>query len=277
MGNSTCAATVNQQFYFQGPPRFDVGLLPIPLQAWLLPDDQATWIVGKNALIDADVGAVFCASPRSDAAQSEAALLVAREVSGRFVSDEPPLLAASRLVSDDLVIMEQQSGAWTTTACSLCSPTFFSPSHAIGKSLTALHNPVPDGDFGLAQRIGRIFDHLRPDTILERHNWTVQWSDARHTPDGTPLLAQAEAADTAEAQDNLFLRVERQTIRKLPNTGAILFTIRIRLTQLASLLASKQHRYAFEQAWQLAPEAVRGYKKWAVFERHVAALLIAQQ
>jgi hypothetical protein len=205
--------------------------------------------------------------------QIEAAELVSNACGLRFDPGEPPLFAASRLVSDDLVLMEMREGAWTNTALCLCSPTFFSAHDAIGKSLFGLHRPVPGGDPGLGGRISRVFSLLRDELVLERHNWTVQWSDARYTPDGTPLRNAAAAAALLEAKDALHLRVERQTIRRLPQTGAVLFTIRIRLYKLADLLEERELATAFQQAWQEASPDVRAYKKWESLERHVAALL----
>jgi dimethylamine monooxygenase subunit A len=276
MGGARQNTAMTQPPFYDGPPRFDVGLKPITLAQWLLPDDQGDWLVGKNNLINTQGAAVFAALPNSEAAQFEAAHLIAEAIGGGFVRDEAPLLAASRLVSDDLVIMENVDGDWTNTACCLCNPTFFSAHFALGKSLALLHEPVPDGDFGLARRIGRVFTNLTPHHVLERHNWTVQWSDARYTPDGTLLREAAAKADAKEAQSQLFVRTERQTIRALPQTNGVLFTIRIRLTNLANLLANPHHRHAFIGAWQSAPEPVRAYKKWAVLERHVAALLASR-
>lgn len=265
---------MSPQPYFDGPPRFDVGLSPIALSDWLMPDDQAHWLGPKNDLINTQTDAVFVQQLVSRPAQEEAARLIGLECRQTLRANQPPLLAAARLVSDDLVIMENRDGQWTNTACCLCSPTFFSAPHAIGKTLTALHGPVPDGQFGLAKRIGRVFSNLGDDTILQRHNWTVQWGDARYTPDATSLRQHAETAQVSRGGDHLFLRVERQTIRRLPKTGAILFTIRIRLTALAEILVHHDHRGAFQQAWSDTPEAVRHYKQWAVLERHVAGALM---
>ncbi len=257
----------------QGPPRFDVGLAPIEPQAWLLPDDQALWVVPKNQLMDSESDAVFTSVTGSMPGQIEAAQLVATACGQIIDAGEPPLFAASRLVSDDLVLMEMRDGAWINTALCLCSPTFFSAHDAIGKSLFSLHRPVPGGDPDLGGRISRVFSLLRDELVLERYNWTVQWSDARYTPDGRPLREAAAAAALVEANDALHLRVERQTIRRLPRTGAVLFTIRIRLFKLADLLSDRALATAFEQAWTGARPEVRGYKKWASLERHVAALL----
>jgi len=257
----------------QGPPRFDVGLAPIEPQAWLMPDDQAHWVAAKNELMDTESDAVFASVTGSMPGQLEAAQLVATACGKSFDPGEPPLFAASRLVSDDLVLMEMREGAWTNTALCLCSPTFFSAHEAIGKSLFGLHRPVPGGDPGLGGRISRVFSLLRDELVLERFNWTVQWSDARYTPDATPLRAAATAAALDAARDALHVRVERQTIRRLPQTGAVLFTIRIRLYRLADLLADQALASAFQQAWHEANQDVRAYKKWESLERHVAALL----
>jgi hypothetical protein len=256
-----------------GAPRFDVGLAPIDLDDWLCPDDQAAWIGPKNALMDDDPDAVFASIGGSLPAQIEAGQLVAQALGQTLDRAEPPLFAASRLLSDDLVVMEMREGHWTATALCLCSPTFFSAGHAVGKSLFGLHSPVPGGDPGLGGRISRVFSRLRDDLVLERHNWTVQWGDGRYTPDGAPLRLAAAQADVAQAESMLFLRVERQTIRRLPQTGAILFTIRIRLTKLAEIVHHPLKGPLFAQAWQEAEASVRTYKKWAVLERHVQAIL----
>jgi hypothetical protein len=188
-------------------------------------------------------------------------------------SDEPPLIRAARQVSDDLVILQRSDNAWQVVACCLCNPTFFSAPFALGKNLADLHAPVPDQGYGLASRIDRVFTHLQTGQVLERHNWTVQWSNARFTPDGAPLRHLAQSATVTGRGEHLFVRVERQTITRLPLCGAIVFTIRICLTSLRDIMADDGARAAFTHAWQDAPEHVRLYKRWAVLEPHVAALL----
>lgn len=262
--------------YLAGPARFDVGLKPIDPARWLLPDDEAAWLPGKAALIERDPDAVFRQGPGSLEAQAELVEVLA-ERAGLHVppTGEPPLLAASRLVSDDLVLLAvPPDGAdWSVVALSLCSPTFFDAAHAIGGSLARLHGPVPGGDPGLAGRIGRVFSMLRPDQVLERLNWTVQWGPDRYAPSGAPLRAAAAAAPVEAAAALLHERVERQTIRKLPRTQAVLFTIRVRLTPLAVRLADPPVRAAFADAWYRSAGPVRAYKHWASLERHVAHLL----
>jgi hypothetical protein len=100
-----------------------------------------------------------------------------------------------------------------------------------------VHDPVPD--FGPGTRnaalIERMFDHLRPDTPVLRWNWSVYGDDALFHPTAADPTHRRFGA--AERPENIFMRVERQTLRRLPETGDILFTIRIHVDPLATLEA----------------------------------------
>jgi hypothetical protein len=261
----------------EGPPEFRVGLKPISASAWLAPDLERASLEDKNTLIDARRDEVFRALPGAEAAQEEVERLICEALCvSPSTEDAPALLRAARLVSDDLVVMMREGEAWNTRALCLCSPTFFSAEEAIGKSLEGLHGPVPDrlgpnNTQGMAFRIARMFEGLRDGVVLERFNWTVQASDARFTPDGAPLRALASEASEQDARTLLHLRVERQTIRLMPQTGAVLFTIRIALDPLEAVFAVEGAKEALAHAWRHAPDHVRAYKKWAAYERLAAA------
>jgi hypothetical protein len=131
----------------------------------------------------------------------------------------------------------------------------------------------PQNTQGLAFRIARMFEGLRDGVVLERFNWTIQASAARFTPDGAPLRALAAEAKAEDALSLLHLRVERQTIRLMPQTGAVLFTIRIALDPLEAVFAVEGAKAALAHAWRNAPDHVRAYKKWFAYERLVEAAL----
>lgn len=257
--------------FMDRPTAFTVGLKPLALSAWLVPDWEAAALPEKKGLLDHRRGEVYAALPLSGraAAEKEAAALVAEAACG------PPcacLAEAAHLVSDDLVLMESRDGMWTATAAALCSPTYFSVAEALGSSLAVLHGPVPAGS-GFADRIARVFSMIRNDEPLERFNWTVQPTEQRFTPSSAPLKAMAAGCPVDEALDLMHLRVERQTIRRLPTSGAVLFTIRVSLDPLRAVFAQTGAREAFARAWAEAPQALRSYKGWPVYERLVRAAL----
>jgi hypothetical protein len=254
--------------FLAGPPAFQVGLKPIAAEAWLEPDTEAHTLAQKRALLAAQGEAVFAVTPGAEAAAAETAALIGAE----------DFRAAAERISDDLCVMQNRAGGWVLGAAALCAPSFWSLQENIGRPLAHLHGPVPDrlgpeGTQGLAARIARIFDALAADTILERFNWTVQAGPERFTPSSAPLMARAAAAPEDAAASLLHLRVERQTIRRLPETGAVLFTIRVSIDPLVAAFETEGAREAFAEAWRGAPAHVRAYKKWEKLERLVAALL----
>lgn len=251
-----------------GAPRFTPALAPIDPAVWLVPDSEAH-VLGWKAGLLARRGLVVRQAGQTgragQAAPAEAALAVEGGLGAPLTGD---LTAASHLVSDDLVVMERLDGVWICSALSLTAPTFFAIDDVFGHDLRALHGPVPDGA-RLASRIARVFDHVREGQVLERFNWTLQAGPERFTPDAAPLRALAADADTANALDLLHLRVERQTISRLPQTGAVLFTIRVCLDPLAAL--EPADRPILAQAWRtLGPEG-RAYKGWTELEALVGA------
>lgn len=261
--------------FLAGPPEFVVGLKPIEPAAWLAPDTEHAWLPEKRRLMAERAVDVIALTPGSEPAQAETAALICQAVArpaGGF-------LEAAAAVSDDLCIMERRGDVWSLTAAVLCAPSQWSLAENIGGPLTHLHGPVPDrlgpGETqGLAVRIARVFDALPSEAILERFNWTIQAGPERFMPDGAPARAAAEAAPEEEALPLLHLRVERQTIRRLPQTGGVLFTIRVATDPLAGVFAVEGAREALTRAWRGAPNHVRAYKKWAAYERLMHAALV---
>jgi len=247
-----------------GVPVFEPGLNPIPLDRWLTPDTEADrWLRDKCLIMKMMRANVAAGTLNSEACEELLALMV--EATGRVPNQKMPsaLEEAASLVSDDLCILEaKRPGDWRLTAGVLCAPTYWTLPERIGLDLGGLHGPVPDGDPKLASRIGRVFTGLNPDVVLERFNWTVQTSEKRYTPDRPSTIAK-------RPQD-LHLRVERQTIRKLTRSGAVVFSIRICLDPLEPILEDAATREAFEDAWIGASGAVRGYKHWQELEPLVA-------
>lgn len=251
-----------------GPPRFQVALAPIDARAWLHPDSEAHTIPARLALLDAPE-TCYRRDPAHAAGESEAARLVLSAATGR-APDAASLIDAARAVSDDLVVLHRDGhGEWRVTSLVMTSPTFFSAGHAFARGLEALHGPVPDGN-RLAGRIARVFDNLRHELVLERFNWTLQAGPDRFTPDSAPLRQRARAADPGEAESLLHLRVERQTIRALPETGGVLFTIRVAIDPVAAIAAGD--RPALAEAWRAISPAGFDYKGWEATDPLAQAL-----
>ena len=246
--------------FLNGPPEATPGLKPIPESKWLVPDTESeAWLPGKRIVMATRPHETVLGDVDAPPARELLSLIGEAVGTSPHHSWENALEAAASLVSDDLCLLERDTdGAWVLTAAVVAAPTYWLPEEQIGLSLADLHDPVPGGNPQLAARINRIFDNLYTDKILERFNWTVQAEGTRHTPE-RPSAAGIDA-------EQLFLRVERQTIRKLPETGAICFTIRVCMDPLMPMLNDPDIREAFEDAWIGAMPDIRAYKGWNELE-----------
>ncbi|MDP3659244.1 heme-dependent oxidative N-demethylase subunit alpha family protein [Phenylobacterium sp.] len=254
---------------------FAIGLRPIPASAWLQGGEAAPWL-RKDPLFAGRRDLVWGEIEGSRDGQEEVATLVDAALGAQPPPGAlPPLYAAARRVADDLCLMEKTDGAWRLTALSLSAPTFFTAGEALGRSLAALHGPVPGfGDRFLA-RVQRVFDALRPNVVLERRNWTLVNSPELFAPDPAPMRARIADLAPADVERELRIRVERQTVRRLPRTGGAVFTIRVSLEPLAALLADPPRLAGFAKAWRSATPQFRQYKRLDLYDELVEEFLRA--
>lgn len=260
--------------FLNGPLSLAPGLRPIDPANWLVPDTEAHVLAEKRGVMRDHRGQVYGAREGSKAACAETAKAVL-SVAGRPAGEWPSALeAAASTVSDDIcVLMKDREGLWRLEAGSLCAPTFWRLEEKLGEPLSGVHQPVPGANPGMVGRIHRMFDALRPGQVLERFNWTVQPGAARFTPSQDAFKQAAASMDAAGALDGLWLRVERQTISKLAETGAVVFTIRVAIDPLRAALAGEGHGEAFAAAWDGIDPVLAEYKGWPHYQRLVRAAL----
>ena len=260
---------------------FTIGLKPLDLAQWIDCDGNLrAYLDEKDRLMTRVPREVLAALPGSEDAQDEALMLLADHLPEcypdiyqrmgpqidvvpafrRIRLDDPlmpRLLLASGLVQEDLVILQKHQDGWTVTAGTLAFPSSWRLSDKLGKPMHDVHGPVPDFNAGTrnAMMIERMFDNLRPDMPVMRWNWSLYGDDVLHHPEagnGGRRFGEGEIAE------HVFLRVERQTLRKLPQSGAILFTIRIYVDPLEALDSHAEGpaiaRALIEQVNELTPE-----------------------
>ncbi|MCX2725341.1 heme-dependent oxidative N-demethylase family protein [Roseibium salinum] len=233
---------------------FTVGLKPVGEEAWLEPDPfLGAHLAEKERLFQEKREDVFRAEADTDAAQEEVLRLIADHLrchhgtthrpadggfhipsAGRRVSldGRPALLTASRLVQEDLVVMRAGPDGYRLVAASLCFPSSWSLAEKFGRSMTGIHDNVPGfNGTRMGQTVARLFENLKAGQLVGRFNWSLYPDGELHHP--RPKRIREDLSESALAR--LFLRVERQTLRRLPGSGDILFTIKIHHDPLAAL------------------------------------------
>lgn len=249
---------------------FSIGLSPINQAHWL-EGGEADPAARKDPLYEEHRDLVWGETETSGPGQREVADLLGVTRGGEL----PPLYAAARKVADDLVLVEKTDGHWRVSALSLSAATFFTAREVLGKSLADIHGPVNGFNDRFLARLVRIFDGLRPGLILQRRNWSVVNSDQPFTPFSAPVRARIGEIAPGDVGRALFTRVERQTIRRLPDTGGVLFTIRVWLTPFQALTERPERLAAFARAWRSAAPGFAAYKGFHLYAELVEAFLRA--
>ncbi|MEM8662894.1 MAG: DUF3445 domain-containing protein [Pseudomonadota bacterium] len=214
---------------------FSIAMAPIDHADWLDIDDNRAAELALKRAIFGEEPAAFTEAEGTREAQAEAFGMLADYLGERGIvlpdaAAGPPLLAAALGVQDDLVLMRRGEDAWHLAAAALAFPSAWRLEEMFGLPMDDIHKDVPGWEGPMAARVKRIFDSLAPDALVGRLNWSVQAGEGlrqahskhyppRKSPPGAPL----------------FLRVERQTLRKLPVSGDLLFTIKVMLDPIEVL------------------------------------------
>lgn len=236
---------------------FAIGLKPLADDNFLIVDDELPrYLIEKRRLYEEVFDDVFMAEKNTLDGQTAVLNLVASclakhhpqhhtwskddsvvHCDGNLAIDlrnyrHAPLAAAALLIQDDLVLMRRSDEGWRLAAASLCFPSSWNLAEKFGRPMQAIHGPVPLPP-QMIERVGRIFDNLRPELPVWRSNWSLDADgELRHdrTENHRPKRRNKLAGD-------IWFRSEYQTLHKLPETGDILFTIRIAVSTVEDFAA----------------------------------------
>lgn len=267
-----------------GPYRMAMGLIALPDSDWFELDQRyPEEMAERRRLLDARHDAVFAALPQSDAARAETLAEVAANLATRHPAwfsrngdrldnrltgeawdlaapARDPLELAGRLVQEDLCLIQPGETGPLLTAAVLCFPSRWRLAEKIGRPLAEVHGPVPFYADRLARPVDRFMHHVKPGHIAARLNWSVLDDPALFQPTGKWRQGHNTLVAPENAGQALFLRVERQTLRRLPRTGAVLFGIRVHVYPLAAAITTPALAARLAEAVHALPEATVHYK-----------------
>ena len=139
-----------------------------------------------------------------------------------------------------------------------------------------MHGPVPLYAEHLASPVNRFMGALRPGRVAERLNWGVLDDGALYQEEGTGRTGFDPSITPENVPDRLFLRVERQTLMRLPQSGFVLFTIRVHSYKLARVLAVPGAAHDLAAAIMALPSSMTAYKSLPPFRDALLACLSSQ-
>ncbi|MCC5992508.1 MAG: DUF3445 domain-containing protein [Rhodobacteraceae bacterium] len=214
------------------------GVMPLDMAEWLFIDDAYGAQMAERARLLAEI------SQRVVACQPQAAA-AARELLARVLADLPglgfevtqsyvtrpdgvqvqpdparPLWSLGHLLQADFCILQkpQDAAEHVLTAAILCFPSSWTLSEKLGRPLLRIHAPVDSYDAQMGARVQRMFDRIRPEQPLWRANLLRYANPDLYQP-------RREFAPKDKRHDGVYIRSERQVLLRLPQSGAVVFSI----------------------------------------------------
>ncbi len=262
--------------YEAGPHRMALGLTAIAEADWLEHDSQTLPQIAERRRLLAERRAdVLADTPGAEAACVELRDLLAAHLAtyGTAPSPDPaehPLAELCPWAAEDFCLIRPGPEGPVLIAAILCFPSRWRLSEKIGRPLMAIHQPVPTYAETLGRPVDRFMGALKPGRLAVRYNWSVHDDPTLYQPVGHGRGAYDPSITAENAGETLWLRVERQTFRRLPASGVVVFGIRTHVTPLGAVAALPGEAARLAAAVRGVPEELERYKSLMPFR---AALL----
>lgn len=225
---------------------------------WLIVDEAyAAQMAHKARLIKTRRPQVLALDPDAEPAAREALVVVVEALpagferqgdavrcpDGRVVvpSYDAPLESVGGLIQEDVVLLQKREGAFVLTGALLCFPAAWTLAEKFMQPLGAIHRPVPSYA-PVAARVDRMFDRVRVGQPLWRAN-ALMYHDAELYQPHSEAAPRIPPKGTPH-----YLRVERQTILRLPQTDALLFSVHTYVLPFDRLTREQQVSCPFHHA-----------------------------
>ncbi len=159
--------------------------------------------------------------------------------------------------ADFLLLSPDASGAFRLRGGALCFPTGWALEEKLGQTLDFIHGVVPGLNAALASPIQQLLARLKPGVAFYRDNWGLAASDELnlHPARGVPI------PDVPTAPDRLWLRVEHQALVALPESGGVVFGLRIALHRLDTVVGDALAAAGLRRALTSMSPEMAAYKR----------------
>lgn len=217
----------------RGGGALKMGLVALGEHEWLQPDPD---LAARGTAFDAHPESVQLTKQAEAPGEELAAML---DTTGGLES-------AARAAHEDMCLLARQDGedVYRLVGAAVAWPTDWHPADKLGLPLIALHAPIHGYAEQLASGVDHFMAKLKPGKVFGRCNWFVSPTPALRLIDTAPPQETFAHVTPANAGETLFVRCERQTLRRLPQTGAIVFTIGVYVAPLGSLSRHNVQRLA---------------------------------
>ena len=220
----------------------------------------------------------------------------------------PPLEMLLENVSEDFAITlkNQETGEYEFRAGIICSSLGWNVASKIGKSLKQIHEPIPDYKEKMSMSMDRLalfphpvypdcadlhryFSKMLTNTPIQRGSWGLEYLQPLYMPPNDSHAEHRNWQNPDLKLEDIFIRVDWQTLRRLPLSGAIVFNFKALFTPLTEvadepgvpavvlevLENGKKNLMEYKNTWHVEHVAKPALKKWK--EEQVQSGLVSKE
>ena len=139
-----------------------------------------------------------------------------------------PLHVLLHNVPEDFAIMirDPETGTYSFRAGVIMSSLGWDLGSKIGLKLHEIHAPIPEYPEKMQFSMDRYFAKKPTDKAIQRGSWGFEIDQPLYMPPGDPHEKLREMQDPTHTIERAHLRVDWQTLRRLPLSGAVVFNFK---------------------------------------------------
>lgn len=186
-------------------------------------------------------------------------------------SDSSPSQLARFLgenLEPDYLLLKRTNGDVRLVCGCVCFPSSWALEEKIGRPIAEIHGVVPALNSNIGRPIQAFLDRLKPGVSWLRSNWGLSRSPERNQHPSRKIAR----LDSSVTLNQVYFRVEDQSLVALPRSNGILFGIRLRIFPLSGYEKTAEGE-KLAMALETMPEQMADYKGIATARPRIVELL----
>jgi hypothetical protein len=129
-----------------------------------------------------------------------------------------------------IVLRNDEDGMYYFRAGIICSSLGWNVGTKIGMQLEEIHQPIPDYKEKMSFSMDRFFTKMNVTAPIQRGSWGLEVGTPLFMPPGDPHEKLRESQEPSLKIEDCYLRVDWQTLRRLPLSAGVVFNFKALFT-----------------------------------------------
>jgi hypothetical protein len=195
------------------------------------------------------------------------------------IKSQPPLHVLLNNVPEDfaIVLRNEVDGMYYMRAGVICSSLGWNVSTKLGLQLRDIHGSIPDYKEKMQFSMDRYFSKMPTNAPIQRGSWGLEVGCPLFMPPGDPHEKLREVQSPDLKIEDCNLRVDWQTLRRMPLSGAIVFNFTALFTPVTEfrdepriptlltkiLREGKRSLMEYKNTWHVEHVVLPALEEWA--------------